>query len=151
MKRSNIDARLLVATLTTVTLVTLNGVTLAATMGDSPDAIRAETAATRNAPAKHQQETAITHSPLTLLVQSPSGSTVRLTYIQDDGWMFDDRDASLEQTEGRVTPAVASQQKKGAIANRPLTVFIDGPSGYTYVWIRDQGWKFVGRITDQIK
>jgi hypothetical protein len=29
---------------------------------------------------------------------------------------------------------------------QPLTVFIDGPSGYTYVWMRDEGWKFVGRI-----
>jgi hypothetical protein len=151
MKRSNIAARLLLATLTAVTLVTVDRVTLAATMGDSPDAIRVEAEATRNAPAKHEQETAITHAPLTLLVQSPGGSTLRLTYIQDEGWKFDDRDASLERTEGRVMPAAVSQQKEDAVANRPLTVFIDGPSGYTYVWIRDQGWKFVGRITDQIK
>jgi hypothetical protein len=107
--------------------------------------------ATRIAPAKHEQETGIAHSPLTLLVQSPGGSTNRLTYIQDDGWTLDDRDASIEQTEGRVTPAAASQQKEDAVSNHPLTVFIDGPSGYTYVWIRDQGWKFVGHITDRTK
>jgi hypothetical protein len=151
MKRSNFAARLLVATLTIVTLVTLDRVTLAATTGDSPDAIPMEAVATRNTPAKHEQETAITHSPLTLLVQSPGGSTLRLTYIQDDGWTVDDRDASLEQTEGRVTPAAVSKPKEDAVANHPLTVFIDGPSGYTYVWIRDQGWKFVGHITDRTK
>jgi hypothetical protein len=151
MKRSNIVARLLLATLTAATLVTLDRVTLAATMGDSPDTVPVEIAATRDAPAKYGQKPAITHSPLTLFVQSPGGSTLRLTYIQDDGWKFDDPDASLEWTEGRVTPAMASQQKEDAVATRPLTVFIDGPTGYTYVWIRDQGWKFVGRITDQMK
>lgn len=150
MKGSNTAARLLLATLTIVTLVTCDRVALAATTGDSPDAIQVKAVATRNAPAKHEQETAITHSPLTLLVQSPGGSTLRLTYIQDDGWKLDDRDVSLERTEGRVTPTAASQQEDG-IANRPLTVFIDGPTGYTYVWIRDHGWKFVGRITDQTK
>ncbi|KXU83100.1 hypothetical protein CI15_28730 [Paraburkholderia monticola] len=151
MKRSNTVARLLVATLTAVTLMTLDQVTLAATMGDSPDTVRVESTATRDAPAINEQETTTGHSPLTLLVQSPGGSTLRLTYIQDDGWKLDDHDASLEWTEGRVTPATASQQKEDAIAARPLTVFIDGPTGYTYVWIRDQGWKFVGRITDKIK
>jgi hypothetical protein len=120
-------------------------------MGDGPDAIRMEAAATLSAPAKHEQETANAHSPLTLLVQSPAGSTLRLTYIQDDGWTFDDRDASFEPTEGRFTPAGVSPQKEDTIVSHPLTVFIDGPSGYTYVWVRDQGWKFVGRITNQTK
>jgi hypothetical protein len=151
MKRSNRVARVLLATLTTLTCATFDQVTLAATAADSPDAIQVEAAVTRIAPAKHEQERAIENSPLTLLVQPPDGSTLRLTYIPDDGWKFDDHDASLERTEGRVTPAVASQQKEESVANRPLTVFIDGPTGYTYVWIRDQGWKFVGRITDHIK
>jgi len=30
----------------------------------------------------------------------------------------------------------------------PLTVFIDGPSGFTYVWNRDDGWKCIGRFVD---
>ncbi|WP_233855963.1 hypothetical protein [Paraburkholderia sp. HD33-4] len=150
MKGSDTAARLLLAALTTVTLGTFGRVTLAATTGDSPDAVQVEAVATRNAPAKPEQETAITHSPLTLLVQSPGGGTLRLTYVHDDGWKFDDRDASLERTEGRVTPTAAPQQED-AIAIRPLTVMIDGPTGYTYVWIRDQGWKFVGRIADQTK
>jgi hypothetical protein len=151
MKLSNRVTRLLIATLTPLTLVTFGQVTLAATAGDSSDAIQVEAAVTRNAPAQHEQETASADSPITLLVQPPGGSTRRLTYIPDDGWKFDDRDASLKPTEARVMPAVASQQKEDAIASRPLTVFIDGPTGYTYVWTRDRGWEFVGRITDRIK
>jgi hypothetical protein len=27
-------------------------------------------------------------------------------------------------------------------------VFIDGPSGFTYVWNRDGGWKFIGKLVD---
>jgi hypothetical protein len=30
-----------------------------------------------------------------------------------------------------------------------MTVFIDGPTGFTYVWMRDQGWKYVGRLADR--
>jgi len=26
----------------------------------------------------------------------------------------------------------------------PLSVFIDGPTGYTFIYIQDAGWKFVG-------
>jgi hypothetical protein len=135
----------------TLALATSNQVTLAATEGNGPDAPQVEAAVARNAPAKHDQERPITHSPLTLVVQPPEGSTVELIYVPDNGWTLDDRDASRKRAEGRVTPAVASQQKEDAVANRPLTVFIDGPTGYTYVWIRDEGWKFVGRITDHVK
>lgn len=39
---------------------------------------------------------------------------------------------------------------EGAIPDgEPLTVFIDGPSGFTFVWDRDGGWKFVGKIVDK--
>jgi hypothetical protein len=150
MKRSNRVARMLLATLSTLTLVTFDQVTLAATAGDSPNDIQVEAAATRNAPAQHEQEAAIANSPLALIVQTPGGSTLRLTYVPDDGWKFDDHDASLKPTEGRITPAAVPQLKEDAIANRPLTVFIDGPTGYTYVWIRDRGWKFIGHITGHI-
>jgi hypothetical protein len=151
MKRSSRTAQLLLATLTSLTLVTFSQVTLAASVGDAPDAIQVEAAVTRNAPAQDELETSGANSPVTLLVQPPVGGTLRLTYIPDDGWRFDDHDSSLKSTEARVTPAAASQKKEDTIAKRPITVFIDGPTGYTYVWTRDQGWKFVGRITDHIK
>jgi hypothetical protein len=29
-----------------------------------------------------------------------------------------------------------------------MAVFIDGPTGYTFAWNGDSGWKFVGQISD---
>ncbi|BBU31634.1 hypothetical protein BTHE68_53680 [Burkholderia sp. THE68] len=83
--------------------------------------------------------------PLTLTVQTPSGTTSRLTYADDDGWRLDDRDARLRPTEARITPASTEAQKD----ERPMTVFIDGPTGFTYVWMREQGWKFVGKLSER--
>ncbi|SAK76888.1 hypothetical protein AWB80_04527 [Caballeronia pedi] len=83
--------------------------------------------------------------PLTLTVQTPSGNVSRLTYADDDGWRLDDRDTRLRPTEARITPASTEAQKD----ERPMTVFIDGPTGFTYVWMREQGWKFVGRLSER--
>jgi len=33
--------------------------------------------------------------------------------------------------------------------DEPLTVFIEGPSGFTFVWYRESGWKFVGKVSDK--
>jgi hypothetical protein len=30
-----------------------------------------------------------------------------------------------------------------------LTVFVDGPTGFTFMYVLDEGWKFVGRIADR--
>ena len=34
-------------------------------------------------------------------------------------------------------------------SDEPLTVFIDGPTRFTYVWSRDGGWKFIGTLSDR--
>ena len=92
---------------------------------------------------------AVDGGPLTLTVQTPSGGTSRLTYADTDGWRLDDRDAGLKPMEARITPASAEPQKEASASERPMTVFIDGPTGFTYVWTRDQGWKYVGRLSDR--
>lgn len=86
---------------------------------------------------------------LTFDIQTPAGGTSRLTYVDTDGWRIDERDAPLKPMEGRITPASAESQKEASAGERPMTVFIDGPTGFTYVWTRDQGWKYVGRISDR--
>lgn len=35
-----------------------------------------------------------------------------------------------------------------AADNASLATFIDGPTGYKFVWRRDSGWEFVGRSED---
>jgi hypothetical protein len=47
--------------------------------------------------------------------------------------------------------SVASQTEPESEAGQPTTVFIDGPTGYTYFWTPEIGWKFVGRVTDRIQ
>lgn len=92
---------------------------------------------------------AVDGGPLTLTVQTPSGKTSRLIYADEDGWRLDDRDARLKPTEARITQASAEPQKEASASERPMTVFIDGPTGFTDVWMRDQGWKYVGRLADR--
>jgi hypothetical protein len=43
----------------------------------------------------------------------------------------------------------AQPAKEATPDGDPLTVFIDGPSGFTFVWDREGGWKFVGKIVDK--
>jgi hypothetical protein len=88
------------------------------------------------------------NDPLSLDIQTPSGATSHLTYADDDGWSLDDGDARLKPTEARITPASTEPQRQASASERPMTVFIDGPTGFTYVWMRDQGWKYVGRLSD---
>src|ERR1700730_2989894 len=143
MKRLHIAVVVFVATLTTLTLAIFSQPALAAAGCECPDATPIETAAVRNAPAPRATQAASANSTLTLLVQTPVGSAFRLVYVPNDGWKLDDPDARLKPAEGRVKPAAVAQQEEDPAANRPMTVFIDGPTGYTYIWIRDQGWKFV--------
>ena len=105
--------------------------------------------AANNPESAEAQPIAVDGGPLTITVQSPSGGTSRLIYVDEDGWRLDERDAHLNSTEARITPASAEPQKEASASERPMTVFIDGPTGFTYVWTRDQGWKYVGRISDR--
>ena len=94
-------------------------------------------------------------SPLTLYMEDVNGNAFRLVHVQDAGWKYaegwksPDRGAWLFRTTafGSKTPAPAT--KAAVPDDEPLTVFIDGPSGFTYVWNRDDGWKFVGKIADR--
>ena len=93
-------------------------------------------------------------SPVTLYLEDPSGNAFRLVHVQDAGWKYADgwkstsRAAWLFRTTafGAKTPAPVAKMVPD---DEPLTVFIDGPSGFTYVWNRDDGWKFVGKIADR--
>jgi hypothetical protein len=39
----------------------------------------------------------------------------------------------------------ATREQTGA---DPLAVFVDGPTGYTFVYTAENGWKFVGYLSD---
>lgn len=100
-------------------------------------------------------EVAPATTPLTLMIQSPTGGAVRLTYVADEGWKADPSAALAKQGAGRVE--AVSTAPPDAVADldesmrKPMTVFIDGPTGFTYFWSRERGWKFVGRLTERLQ
>jgi hypothetical protein len=151
MKRSDRHAGLIKATLAALMFGTYDQVTFAATAGEPTHETRVETTTGRNAATPCKEQASSANAPLTLLIQPPVGNTVRLTYVPADGWKLDTPDAAPRAAQGRVTPVATSQHEESHGKNEPMTVFIDGPSGYTYIWTRDQGWKFAGRITDRIQ
>jgi hypothetical protein len=152
MKRSNRWVGFFVATLTALTLLTFGPITHAAAGGKCPDPVPMNTPVTPHAPALQKKQTAIANSPLTLFVEAPTGGTLQLVYRPNEGWKVADAAAPKPKlAEAHLTPTAAAPPDEDSAVNQPLSVFIDGPTGYTYVWIRDKGWKFVGRITDQIQ
>jgi hypothetical protein len=95
-------------------------------------------------------------SPLTLYMEDINGNAFRLIHVQGTGWKYaegwkspDSAAASLfRKVESRSTPP-ARPAKEAVPADEPLTVFVDGPSGFTFAWDREGGWKFVGTIVDK--
>ena len=86
--------------------------------------------------------------PWTVFIDAPTRSTFRLVYVPDEGWKFADRAVGHKATVAALIPTAMSRSDEGSAADEPLAVFIDGPTGFTYVWMRDTGWKFVGRVAD---
>jgi len=94
-------------------------------------------------------------SPLTLYMEGTNGNAFRLIHIQGTGWQYsegwespDSATASLSR-KVELRSTLTARPAKGALAaDEPLTVFIDGPSGFTFVWDREGGWKYVGKIVD---
>ena len=96
-------------------------------------------------------------APLTLYMEDTSGNAFRLVHVQGTGWRYAAGWKSPNSTSAWLLRKVAfwstpsARPAKGAPPDddEPLTVFIDGPSGFTFVWDREGGWKFVGKIADR--
>jgi len=67
-----------------------------------------------------------------MFITGPYGEQATLTFSADGGWRW--------QGDARSKPDRAP--------DKPLTVFVDGPTGNTFVYWQREGWKFVGRIAD---
>ena len=147
MKYSTRFVRIFLVATAALTLATFVRTGAAAGGAGCADGAQVDPTGAHNAAVGREQTAGAATSPLTLVVKSASGSTSRLTYVENDGWRFDDSDASLKPGEVRLTPVTTQPVEPGA--KQPLTVFIDGPSGFTYIWVRDEGWKFVGRIAER--
>jgi len=88
----------------------------------------------------------------TLLIEDPDGNAFRLVHVDGAGWKYaaaKPAEASRSMFRKVALESKSEPQPKAADvpADEPLTVFIDGPSGFTYVWNRDAGWTFVGKLS----
>jgi len=143
MNRSNIR-RTLSATLAALALAGVIQVSYAVSelAGETPSVVHRGTA-----------QSAPDGSPLTLYVQDPNGKALQLIYVAGTGWKYGgsesrDHEGSSLLRKIAFWSKTSTPAAKDVVQNdESLTVFIDGPSGFTYVWNRDEGWKFVGTLT----
>jgi hypothetical protein len=136
------------------TLGAMSSMALAATSEGAVSNIATEPVAS-NLPAPCLNAGSAGNGPLTLLVQAPTGSAVKLTYAANDGWSANPATTVAGQGSERAGPVDVSHSTEDPSFDqppgKPMTVFIDGPTGFTYLWSRERGWKFVGRLTERIQ
>ena len=90
-------------------------------------------------------------SQQTIDLEDPKGHSFQLVHVPGQGWKQLTRAAA---DGGRVTVEKASRQSeelpRAAVpVGDVMTVFIDGPTGYTYTWSSEKGWTFVGHLKDE--
>src|SRR4030095_6793909 len=93
-------------------------------------------------------------APLHVLrLQDADGGTLQLAFCRGVGWKqvgerkTDERAALRKSSLFPV--AVAQAETPEAPTSDPRAIFIDGPTGYTFTWTSEAGWKFVGHVVDE--
>jgi hypothetical protein len=115
---------------------------------------------TADAPRSHalvavpsgERHAAGTSSPQVLDFKDVNGNAVRLVYSPGEGWKhLDDRAAEGANgvADHVLSPVASAYAESHARRVDPMTVFIDGPTGYVYAWTPEAGWKFVGYLSDE--
>jgi hypothetical protein len=102
--------------------------------------------------AVQSDDDASTSSPQVLDFKDADGNTARLLYSPGEGWRYlDDRatdGATGVADNAWLSPVAPALAESVALRHDPMTVFIDGPTGYVYAWTPDAAWKFVGYLND---
>jgi hypothetical protein len=86
-------------------------------------------------------------APLSIAIDGPKGSSFQLVYKAGNGWEFANYSAT------KLVSAAQQDGPTGLIETLPTdtlqSVFVDGPTGYVFVYVIDEGWKFVGSVADK--
>jgi hypothetical protein len=92
-------------------------------------------------------------APFTLYLEDTSGNAFRLVRVEGTGWMYADGWKASESRAKSPLQGVMYEpsraERPASNVDEPLTVFIDGPSGFTFVYNQEGGWKFVGKLADR--
>ena len=105
--------------------------------------VLAHTSVSPNATAAVESRTARLPWAQAFSLQGPDDTMSRLVHVPGSGWTH--LATATTDTDARpqsMSPGISTPMQDA------LSVFIDGPTGYTFVWIEGSGWKFVGRMTE---
>jgi hypothetical protein len=86
------------------------------------------------------------------MLSGPSGDRLTLVHTPEAGWQLQagwpagQQDASPQMTKAMFPDVRGTAAGDRLALESPLTVFVDGPTGYTFIYVLDEGWKFVGQV-----
>jgi hypothetical protein len=111
---------------------------------------------TTSAASSSEQRCAGLAPPHTLFLRDARGNAFQLVLCRGSGWKYvageqpDRHERSLAHRKIKFSPiAEAQAATKAPPTENPMAVFIDGPTGFTFAWTSDGGWKYVGYLTDE--
>lgn len=78
---------------------------------------------------------------LSLSVATPSGAVQSLEFRGTDGWRVVNQ-GGVQSVKLSLSETSASADNAAA---QPLAVFLDRPTGSTFVYLPEAGWKYLGR------
>jgi hypothetical protein len=85
-------------------------------------------------------------SPLSIAVNGQNGTTFRLVHTAKSGWDIADHYGP------RLASANSQQEPVGSVQALPdetlQNVIVDGPTGYVFAYVVDEGWRFLGTVAD---
>jgi hypothetical protein len=93
--------------------------------------------------------------PHVLFLEDANGNPFKLMHSPSQGWKYlaaarsEGVARTLSARKVDFSPVAASYAETTPTGANPMAVFIDGPTGYTFAWNADTGWKFVGYITER--
>jgi hypothetical protein len=116
----------------TRTLVAIAAFALAGCAADDTSAASAQQPCAGQAPTQ------------TIFLEDAQGHSFRLAHFSQCGWKY-----LPGREEGRLSFSPVAASQADTPDENPLSVFVDGPTGYTFAYIPDAGWKFIGQIKNE--
>ena len=98
-----------------------------------------QTSAATSAPCSGQEPSQ------TIFLEDSQGHSFRLAHLSRCGWKYI---SSREESGPSLSFSPVAESRADTPTDDPLAVFVDGPTGYTFAYTQDAGWKFVGHVTN---
>jgi hypothetical protein len=93
----------------------------------------------------------------TITLSGPKGDRLTLVRSPEGGWQLQagwppvPADASPRIAEAVFSDIALAAADDRPVLESPLTVFVDGPTGHTFIYVLDEGWKFVGQVAGSVR